>query len=205
MKIKFLLSLLLSAIVAFTFTFGVGASHAQSNDSTAAYEAAGKAIFEKLQSQQVKCGDLNDDDSDALGDYYMGQMMGVSHEAMNATLEQRLGTNGERQMHIAMGKRLSGCDPTASYPSGVGAWPMMGYYNGWNMMGDYGLWNGFPMLLFWILAVIIIIALVRLFSGKHGRGMMHFNEKTALDILKERYAKGEINKTEFEEKKKDLA
>ena len=88
---------------------------------------------------------------------------------------------------------------------------MMGYGWGWGMMRGYGPF-GFDgvlgwvfMLFFWILVVVLIVALVR---GLYGpRHFMHgmSDEKTPLDILKERYAKGEINKEEFEQKKKDLS
>lgn len=82
-----------------------------------------------------------------------------------------------------------------------------------NMMG-YGWGGGFGFiftLLFWGLIFWVIFALVRGgfgHGGCCGRGHNHeehkHGEKTALDILKERYAKGEINKEEFESKKKDL-
>ena len=90
----------------------------------------------------------------------------------------------------------------------------MGNYFG-GMMGEYGFGQtglfGFGwifMLLFWGLVIWSIIALIKNASGRQG----YFNqpenqskEKTPMDILKERYAKGEINKEEFENKKKDIA
>lgn len=80
---------------------------------------------------------------------------------------------------------------------------MYGYtnYGGWgagNMMGWFG--GGIMMIVFWALLIVLIIWIVRELRGKHSST----NSSSALDILKERYAKGEVNKEEFESKKKDL-
>ena len=74
-------------------------------------------------------------------------------------------------------------------------------YGGWgmgNMMGFFG--GSIVMILFWALIIYFIVWLVR---NNKTNGID--SNKKALDILKERYAKGEIDKKEFEEKKKDLA
>jgi len=80
------------------------------------------------------------------------------------------------------------------------AWPHMPmmYGNGpWGMMGGYGGW------IMWILFLVILAFVVYLVmrwarpEGTHGA-------ETPLDILKKRYAKGEITHDEFEEKKKIL-
>lgn len=77
---------------------------------------------------------------------------------------------------------------------------MMGYINDWGIGFGFG-W--LFMIVFWVLIIWVAIALTKSVSGGHRRHE-HHHEKTALDILKERYAKGEISKAEFEEKKKDV-
>src|SRR3990172_9580810 len=86
-------------------------SGVSTDDHTAREEAEGKEIWEKLQAKKLKCVDLTDDNFEALGEYFMGQMAGNSHEAMNNMMIQMMGEKGEKQMHIAIGKRISNCEP----------------------------------------------------------------------------------------------
>ena len=79
----------------------------------------------------------------------------------------------------------------------------------------YGYGYGYPggqeyafhplFSLIWIVvAVIVIVMLVRMLRrGGHWRHM-HHHHGGALEMLRERYAKGEISTAEFEERKKAL-
>jgi len=74
----------------------------------------------------------------------------------------------------------------------------MGWGWGWGMLGAV------HMILWWVLIVLGIVVLGKwLFASKSDGGRS--GNSRALDILKERYAKGEIGKDEFEQKKRDLA
>jgi len=53
------------------------------------------------------------------------------------------------------------------------------------------------MIFFWVLIIALIALLLR-------RRSHHYDGNSAMDILKDRYAKGEITKQQYEEMKKDL-
>lgn len=144
------------------------------DDHTAREEAEGKIIWEKLQAKQIGCADLSDDDFEVLGEYFMGQMMGESHSAMNKMMVNMMGEQGEEQMHVVMGKRMSGCEPNASVPQNVinqGIMPMMMGGNNF-MMGNWGqtpLWWGsigswlvlLNLIIWLIVGVLVVIWLWR--------------------------------------------
>ena len=79
------------------------------------------------------------------------------------------------------------------------------------MMGEWGWGHGFGgifMVLWWVLVVVGIVALVKWLmesSALRGRNADRDGAgKTVLDILNERYARGEIEQEEFLRKKREL-
>lgn len=184
-------------------------------------EQDGKKILDDLNNKTITCSQFNDSDFEKVGEYFMGQSIGDTsrHIAMNEMMKSMMGEQGEEQIHTTWGKRGSGCDTSAAFPSQyTDVMPMMQMMmGGWsspfgnnstnNMMNfGFGPFGGFGwifMILWWVLIIAGIIALIKwLMSQSRGD---HGHEKSALDVLKERYAKGEIDKKEFEEKKKDLS
>lgn len=66
----------------------------------------------------------------------------------------------------------------------------------------YGMGGGFMMLLFWlIILAAVFIGMKWLMTSNHNERK---SSSTALDILESRYAQGEINRDEFEQKRRDL-
>lgn len=68
------------------------------------------------------------------------------------------------------------------------------------MYGFEHVGAGWGMLLFWLVPILLVALLVRYVLGERsGR-----TEQTPLDILKTRYARGEIDEEEYQRKKREL-
>jgi putative membrane protein len=78
---------------------------------------------------------------------------------------------------------------------------MCGYSHGYGLLGMiFGLVSIF---LFWALLIMGVMVLAK-HAWRPESSSEGWLKTTAIDILKERYARGEINREEFEQKKHDL-
>ena len=98
-RLLVLLILIVTIITTPSVAFTQGLMGTQSEPSpvshTAREEAEGKAVWEKLQAKKTTCADLSNENFGSLGEYFMGQMMGNSHEAMNNMMIRMMGEQGE--------------------------------------------------------------------------------------------------------------
>ena len=89
-------------------------------------------------------------------------------------------------------------------PSLIGAGSALAYGNnnwGHHMMG-YGYGGGWLMWILFIILIVIVVYLVVQTPKRRDSGTP--GEDTPLQILKKRYAKGEISKEDFDKMRKDL-
>lgn len=83
-----------------------------------------------------------------------------------------------------------------------------GYYGpqgrgGWGGMMHYGFGNGGMFM--WIIFLIVIGLLIYfIIQARNTKGQTPTQNENHMDILKRRYAKGEISREEYERMKKDL-
>ena len=72
-------------------------------------------------------------------------------------------------------------------------------------MGWWMLWGGLMMVLFWGGIIALLVWMVQSLTRREdGQGQPGAPRRTALDIAKERYARGDISREEFEQIKRDL-
>lgn len=76
------------------------------------------------------------------------------------------------------------------------------------MMGDWGGWAwplmGIVPLLFLAVLIAAVVLIVRNATGPGGNSPPMERRSPGLDALEERYARGEINRDEYLQKKKDI-
>jgi putative membrane protein len=69
-------------------------------------------------------------------------------------------------------------------------------------IGGHGWGMGYGLIIGCIVLAVIIWLVIRVTGQNYNQKQT--GSKSALDILKERYARGEIGKEEYEQKKRDL-
>lgn len=80
---------------------------------------------------------------------------------------------------------------------------MIGY--GWTGNGMFWGMGWLPMLALWGLVLVAVVLAIRWLAGRDTAAGCAARRESPLETLAQRYARGEIDREEFEAKKRDLA
>ena len=96
---------------------------------------------------------------------------------------------------------LASVSAVAQQQPGPGCGPCGMWDGGW-----YGMFFGPIMMVLFVAALVtVVVLLVRWLGGtSHGQAWPPPSGKTPVDLLKERFARGEIDKEEYEERRRIL-
>ena len=203
----------------------LGVSAAPGSASAGA-EQQGVRLLQRVQAGEQKCQQISREQFEAIGEYVMGRMVGsaANHKAMDQRIRSMRGASGEAQAHVFMGQRFAGC-ATGAAPAAFGSMMgMMGAYadtsgrgmgygrdgvNGFGrgMMGGSGSrafgddgWSATDTVLVILLAVLAAALVALAARGRWRRS----SPKTPFDILSERYARGDIDTADYEQRRHAL-
>ena len=161
----------------------------------------------KLIDSKADCKSLSNSQLEIMGEYYMEQMHpGESHELMHQMMGLKEGSEDEEQFHINMAKAIY-CGEENAFGSGgmMGGGMMNMMMGGGNMMGNNPFGYGYGYWSFWnIVWSLLRIGLIVLVIWLIYKFIIKKETETPINILQKRFAKGEINKKQFEEMKKEL-
>lgn len=96
-----------------------------------------------------------------------------------------------------------------AFPMALAATPALAQGHGWgygqHMWGGQGWFLGpLAMIAFLVVVILLVVLLVRWLSGPGDRPGAHLSRESALDTLQQRYARGEIDREEYEERRRVL-
>ncbi len=198
---------MLVLFILLAFSFGSAMAHGEVKDNTThqMMEQESGSIA-GMDLKNIDCNTTGDSDFAKLGSFWMEKMFGENHDSVDKMMMSQMGTS-EQDMHVLMGKRMSGCVDARTGMMGDMMMSMMtAGTQGSGMSGTMGAGMGGGAIgsIFMILFLaVIILAIIWLYKQVRGPST-GAGKESALDIAKKRYAMGEITKEELEEIKKEI-
>ena len=208
LRLRALLALVLAAVVAAALVPTPASAETEAEQ--------GGQLVQRIEAGTTTCRSLSTSDFDHIGVYVMERMLGsaAAHEAMNGRMRAMMGTRGETLAHVYMGQRFAGC-ATGRAPAAFGAMMgMMGGYGSSGMMGGGYRGNGGMMgssshgdgwssgntAAIVMIGLLLVLAAVALLAWHPWRR----TGSTPLETLRDRFARGDIDKQEFDRVRKTL-